>query len=93
MASKKKTAKLNIVRTEAEVDVPEVDEKVAKALIALEEYANYDQDKIDYIVAKCSVAALDHHGELAKLAIEETGRGVFDGLNRKQMLKKACTYR
>ncbi|MBQ1385220.1 MAG: bifunctional acetaldehyde-CoA/alcohol dehydrogenase [Erysipelotrichales bacterium] len=91
MAQKKKeTKKLPIVRTEALVDVPEVDEKVAKALVALEEYANYDQEKIDYIVAKCSVAALDAHGELAKLAIEETGRGVFEDKATKNLF--ACEY-
>ncbi len=56
----------------------EVNEKVEKALKALEEYAAYDQEKIDYIVAKCSVAALDHHGDLARLAVEETKRGVFE---------------
>ena len=47
----------------------EVDSLVQKGLKALEEYASYDQEKIDYIVAKCSVAALDAHGSLAKLAI------------------------
>lgn len=49
----------------------EVSQKVALGLQALKEYEHYDQEKIDYIVAKCSVAALDQHGELAKLAIEE----------------------
>ena len=33
---------------------------------------------VDYIIAKVSVAALDAHGKLAKLAVEETGRGVFE---------------
>ncbi len=68
----------------------EVDALVQKALKALDAYADYDQEKIDYIVAKCSVAALDHHGELAKLAIEETGRGVFEDKATKNLF--ACEY-
>ena len=56
----------------------EVDALVQKGLKALDEFAHYTQEQIDYIVAKCSVAALDQHGNLAKLAVEETGRGVFE---------------
>lgn len=56
----------------------EVNTKVEKALKALESYAGYTQEQIDYIVAKCSVVAIDHHGSLAKLALDETQRGVFE---------------
>ena len=75
---------------EKTVNVPEVDEKVQKALKALDDFASYDQKKIDYIVAKCSVAALDQHGNLAKLAIEETKRGVFEDKATKNLF--ACEY-
>ena len=68
----------------------EVNELVDKAMIALEEYENYDQEKIDFIVAKCSVAALDKHGDLAKKAIEETHRGVFEDKATKNLF--ACEY-
>ncbi len=68
----------------------EVNEKVAKAMVALQEYASFDQEKIDYIVAKCSVAALDQHGRLALEAIEETGRGVFEDKATKNLF--ACEY-
>ena len=68
----------------------EVDALVNKALKALDEYANYTQEQIDFIVAKASVAALDHHGSLAKLAIEETGRGVFEDKATKNLF--ACEY-
>ncbi len=68
----------------------EVDGLVARAQKALDEYASFTQEKIDYIVAKCSVAALDMHGELAKLAIEETGRGVFEDKATKNLF--ACEY-
>lgn len=68
----------------------EVNQLVEKALVALDEYKNFDQEKVDYIVAKCSVAALDKHGELAKLAIEETKRGVFEDKATKNLF--ACEY-
>ena len=51
---------------------------VENGLKALEEYENLNQEQIDYIVAKCSVAALDEHGSLALAAVNETKRGVFE---------------
>ena len=68
----------------------EIDGLVKKALKALDDFANFDQEKIDYIVAKASVAALDQHGALAKLAVEETGRGVFEDKATKNLF--ACEY-
>ncbi|MBQ6780893.1 MAG: bifunctional acetaldehyde-CoA/alcohol dehydrogenase [Treponema sp.] len=68
----------------------EINGLVAKAQKALEEYANYDQEKIDYIVAKASIAALDQHGALAKLAVEETKRGVLEDKATKNLF--ACEY-
>ena len=68
----------------------EVDALVQKGLKALDEFAHYTQEQIDYIVAKCSVAALDQHGNLAKLAVEETGRGVFEDKATKNLF--ACEY-
>src|SRR5690606_2279234 len=45
---------------------------------ALHEYLSFSQEKIDIIVAKVSVAAIDAHGTLAKLAVDETKRGVYE---------------
>lgn len=70
--------------------VKEINELVSKALVCLKEYENYDQEKIDYIVAKASVAALDKHGILAKMAIDETKRGVFEDKATKNLF--ACEY-
>ena len=91
MAVKKKVTKETKVNTApVEVRVKEVDDKVALALKALNDFASFDQEKIDYIVAKCTVAALDQHGTLAKLAIDETGRGVFEDKATKNLF--ACEY-
>ena len=91
MAVKKKVTKETKVNTApVEVRVKEVDDKVALALKALNDYASFDQEKIDFIVAKCTVAALDQHGTLAKMAIDETGRGVFEDKATKNLF--ACEY-
>ena len=68
----------------------EINLLVNNALESLQEFSSYNQEQIDYIVAKASVAALDHHGDLAKLAIEETQRGVFEDKATKNLF--ACEY-
>lgn len=68
----------------------EVDALVKNAHEALDEFLKLNQEQIDYIVAKCSVAGLDHHGSLAKLAIDETKRGVFEDKATKNLF--ACEY-
>ncbi len=70
--------------------IQEVDELVKKANVALNEFLSLNQEQIDYIVAKCCVAGLDHHGNLAKIAIEETKRGVFEDKATKNLF--ACEY-
>lgn len=55
-----------------------IDQLVANAAKALAEYARFTQEDIDHLVKKAAVAALDQHGELARHAVEETGRGVFE---------------
>ncbi|MCU7826418.1 bifunctional acetaldehyde-CoA/alcohol dehydrogenase [Kitasatospora sp. DSM 101779] len=57
---------------------PAVDALVAGALTALQEYADFTQEQIDHIVKKASLAALAQHTGLAMLAVEETGRGLFE---------------
>ncbi|MGN1189899.1 MAG: aldehyde dehydrogenase family protein, partial [Candidatus Ornithospirochaeta sp.] len=68
----------------------EVNALVEKAGKALDEFLSLNQEQVDYIVAKCSVAGLDHHGDLAKKAIDETGRGIFEDKATKNLF--ACEY-
>ncbi|MCM3478195.1 bifunctional acetaldehyde-CoA/alcohol dehydrogenase [Caldibacillus thermoamylovorans] len=56
----------------------EVDELVAKGQKALEAFMDYDQETIDNIVKEMALAGLNEHMRLAKLAIEETKRGVYE---------------
>ena len=76
-------------QTEEQIDAA-IDTMVKKALVALDKFEQMDQEQIDYIVAKMSVAGLDHHGYLAELAIDETGRGVFEDKAVKNLF--ACEY-
>ncbi|TYA50150.1 bifunctional acetaldehyde-CoA/alcohol dehydrogenase [Aggregatibacter actinomycetemcomitans] len=68
----------------------EVNALVEKGLVALEEFRQLNQEQVNYIVAKASVAALDQHGVLAMHAYEETGRGVFEDKATKNLF--ACEY-
>jgi acetaldehyde dehydrogenase/alcohol dehydrogenase len=55
-----------------------IDKLVENALKALDEYMKLDQEQVDNIVHAMSLAGLDQHMVLAKLAVEETGRGVYE---------------
>ncbi len=55
-----------------------VDELVAKAKAALDEYMKLDQEQIDKITKAMALAGLSAQMELAKMAVEETGRGIFE---------------
>lgn len=73
----------------SEADIA-VDRLVTQGLKALADYESMDQRQIDHIVKKASVAALDRHTELALLAVEETGRGLFEDKAAKNMF--ACEH-
>ncbi len=67
-----------------------VDRLVTAGLKALADYESLTQEQVDHIVKKASVAALDQHTALALLAVEETGRGVFEDKAAKNMF--ACEH-
>ena len=87
MAKKAETVKKEW--TNEEID-GHVDTLVTNALTALDAYYKLDQNQVDYIVAKCSVAGLDAHGTLAEAAVNETKRGVFEDKAVKNLF--ACEY-
>lgn len=55
-----------------------IEELVDHAQQALTEYMNLSQKQVDHIVHQMALAGIDHHMEIAKAAIEETKRGVFE---------------
>jgi acetaldehyde dehydrogenase / alcohol dehydrogenase len=61
----------------------------AKALV---EFRCYNQEMVDEIVKQMAYTALDHHKELAKLAVEETRRGVYEDKVFKNMFATEFIY-
>lgn len=53
-----------------------IDELATKGVEALDAMANFTQEQVDHIVHQAAIAALDKHMYLAKLAVDETGRGI-----------------
>ncbi len=56
----------------------EIDKLVARAQNALKKFMELDQDRVDEIVKEMAMSGLDEHMYLARLAVEETGRGVYE---------------
>ena len=69
-----------------------IDELVEKAKVASKEYMNLNQEQVDNIVKAMSMAGLEHHMELAKLAVEETGRGIYEDKITKNMFATEYIY-
>ncbi|MEG2813707.1 MAG: bifunctional acetaldehyde-CoA/alcohol dehydrogenase [Oscillospiraceae bacterium] len=75
MANKEQAIDVNVIEAESK---KMVDELLIKSKKALEEFMSFDQEKIDNIVHAMALAGLDNHMVLAKMAVEETGRGVYE---------------
>ena len=69
-----------------------VDELMIKAKKASEEYMKLDQDQVNDIIKAMSMAGLEHHMELAKMAVEETGRGIYEDKITKNMFATEYVY-
>ena len=71
---------------EVTIDVQSmIDDLATKANVALKEMESFDQEKVDHIVHEMAMAALDKHMPLAKMAVEETGRGIYEDKAIKNM--------
>ena len=69
-----------------------INELMEKAKIASKEYLKLDQKTVDNITKAMSMAGLEHHMELAKMAIEETGRGIYEDKITKNMFATEYVY-
>lgn len=69
-----------------------IDEIAGKGKEALEEFYKLDQAKIDLIVKEMALAGLDKHMYLAKLAVEETGRGIYEDKITKNIFSTEYIY-
>ena len=69
-----------------------IDKLIEKAKKASEEYMKLTQEDVDRIVKAMSMAGLEHHMELAKMAVEETGRGIYEDKITKNMFATEYIY-
>ena len=76
----------------AQGNIPEVDTLVANAIGALETMRQMDQEQVDRIVKAMAMAGMDQHMTLAKMAVEETGRGVYEDKITKNMFATEYIY-
>ncbi|WP_033828310.1 bifunctional acetaldehyde-CoA/alcohol dehydrogenase [Bacillus andreraoultii] len=83
-----------IVKEEKKVEslLNEVDELVAKGQVALDKFMDYDQETIDNIVKEMALAGLNDHMHLAKVAYEETKKGVYEDKIIKNMFATEYIY-
>lgn len=65
---------------------------VARAKQAQSEYMRLNQEQVDSIVQSMALAGLDKHMVLAKMAVEETGRGVYEDKITKNMFATEYIY-
>ncbi|MFC5406145.1 bifunctional acetaldehyde-CoA/alcohol dehydrogenase [Cohnella soli] len=86
MAMKEKTQETFVGAQE------EVNALATLARQALEAYMQLDQEKVDRIVQAMALAGLDRHMLLAKMAVEETGRGVYEDKITKNIFATEYIY-
>ncbi len=55
-----------------------IDTLVNNAKLALDEFMDFTQEQIDIIVQHMALAGLSNQQSLAKMAVEETGRGIYE---------------
>lgn len=64
--------------THVETPAEEIKNLVSRAQTALGVLETMDQETINHIVHRMAIAGLDQHMALAKMAVEETGRGIVE---------------
>ncbi len=69
-----------------------IDNLVERAQKASKEYMKLNQEQVDDIVKRMSMAGLENHMKLAKMAVEETGRGIYEDKITKNMFATEYIY-
>ena len=81
-----------ITETEKQEIKKMIDDLVKRAKKASEEYMKLSEEDVDRIVKAMSMAGEEHHMELAKLAVEETDRGIYEDKITKNMFATEYIY-
>ncbi|MFW5976346.1 MAG: bifunctional acetaldehyde-CoA/alcohol dehydrogenase [Bacillota bacterium] len=69
-----------------------VDILVEKANMAADRFRSYSQKEVDKIIEEMALTAVDNHIELAKMAYEETERGVYEDKITKNLFAAENVY-
>ncbi len=70
----------------------QIDELVERAKVASKAYLSLTQEDVDRVIKKMAMAGMEHHMKLAKMAVEETKRGVFEDKITKNMFATEYIY-
>lgn len=69
-----------------------IDSLIERAKIASQEYMKLDQETVNNITKKMAMAGLENHMKLAKMAVEETKRGIYEDKITKNMFASEYVY-
>ena len=69
-----------------------IDELMNRAKIAQQEYSKLTQEDVDRIVKQMAMAVLENHMMLARLAVEETKRGIYEDKITKNIFASEYIY-
>ena len=69
-----------------------INDLVEKAKVASQEYLKLDQETVNNITKAMAMAGLENHMRLAKMAVEETGRGIYEDKITKNMFATEYIY-
>ena len=72
--------------------IQEVRDLISRALEAQEEYASFSQEQVDRVVKAIAEACAANAERLAKMAVEETGFGIWQDKVLKNLLGSTMTY-
>ncbi len=93
--SKSKAAKSSAETNKQELNKSElshVDELMLRAVEARKAFSELDQEAVDNIVKAMALAGQKHHMELARMAVEETGRGILEDKVTKNIFATEYIY-
>lgn len=80
-------------KKENAVDVKvSINDLVSKAQVALKKFMDLDQEKVNEIIKQMAMAGLDNHMKLARLAVDETKKGVYEDKIIKNMFSTEYIY-
>lgn len=80
------------METTTSTTTDEIDQLVRNAQTALAEYMQLDQEQVDAITKAMALAGLEAQTTLAAMAVEETGRGVFEDKVTKNIFATETVY-